>query len=403
MKILYVNDYGTPTGGAEMVVLRLREGMRRRGHDARLFSSDASEGAVCLADYQCFGTLSPYRTLLRSANLLAWHRLGTVLEEFRPDVVQVEIFLTQLSPLILPLLREVPAVYHAAWYEAVCPKGTKLLPDGSACCQRAGTACYRSGCLPLRDWGPLMAQRALVRGWMDAFSYIAPVSEAVRAEMELDGIACDGVMPMGVPDRTARGPLSDPPMAFFAGRLVVEKGVDVLLRAFAQTVTRMPEARLTISGDGPEREALGALATELGIGDRVNFAGMLDQRSMEQLAESAWVQVVCSRWAEPFGLVAVEAMMRGTAVIATNRGGLRDIVEGTGGGLLVGPADVGALSAALDAVLTDREYAEVLGAAGRRVALEKYSDAKYLDRFEQLYRKMIADGPRRRGGVVSKL
>ena len=127
-------------GGAEIATLSLRDELRKRGHDARLFSSSARAGeGFSHADYECFGTTSLFRTLLQTANPWAYRRLANVLARFKPDVIHVTMFLTQLSPLILPLLRKVPSLYHVVWYRPICPIGTKLLSDGSACNVPLGT------------------------------------------------------------------------------------------------------------------------------------------------------------------------------------------------------------------------------------------------------------------------
>src|SRR5712692_8465621 len=126
MKILFVNDYAVPQGGAEILLLDLRDALRARGHDVRLFASNAGQNGSCsLADYTCRGTTSRFRTLLQSGNPWAAMKLRRVLADFQPDIVQVEMFLTQLSPLILPLLRNVRSIYHVVWYRPICPLGTK--------------------------------------------------------------------------------------------------------------------------------------------------------------------------------------------------------------------------------------------------------------------------------------
>ena len=115
MRILFVNDYGAMCGGAERTIIGLRDEMRRRGHRAALFTSSVRPaGAASFADFECRGTAGSLRTLLQSANPWARLRLGHVLRQFRPDVVHVGLFLTQLSPLILPLLRTVPSIYRSA-------------------------------------------------------------------------------------------------------------------------------------------------------------------------------------------------------------------------------------------------------------------------------------------------
>lgn len=390
MKILLVNDYATPTGGAELMMLALRDGLRQRGHDARLFASCVQRDASgSLADYECFGTTSSFRTLLQTANPWAFRQLDRVLAEFQPDVVHVRIFLTQLSPLILPLLKDRPSLYHVAWYRPICPLGTKLLPDGTSCQKEAGAVCYRNHCLPLRDWLPLMLQMKLWRHWLDAFNLIVANSEAVKRRLIAEGIEPIEVVWNGIPIRLPRPPLSSPPTVAFAGRLVWEKGVDVLLQAFAKVVSQIPEARLLLAGDGPERDAIASLIAELELQGSVSLLGHLSRPEMEHHFATAWVQVVPSRWAEPFGIVAAEAMMRGTAVIASSSGGLTEIVQDGKTGFLVLPEDANALTEALLHLLQNRDLAEQMGKAGRKIALTHFSEGIFVEKFICLYQHLL--------------
>ncbi|MBW4495131.1 MAG: glycosyltransferase family 4 protein [Oscillatoria princeps RMCB-10] len=390
MKILLVNDYGTPTGGAELMMLALREGLRQRGHDARLFASCAKGGAAeSLADFECFGTTSSFRTLLQTANPPAAVKLRRVLAEFQPDIVHVKIFLTQLSPLILPLLKDIPSLYHVAWYRAICPLGTKMLPDGTSCIDRAGAVCYTKGCLPLRDWLPLMLQMKLWRQWRDAFNLIVANSEATKRRLVAEGIEPVEVVWYGIPIRPQRPPLSSPPTVAFAGRLVWEKGADILVRAFAKVAAEIPQARLLVAGDGPERDALASLISEHKLQQNVTFLGHLSREEMELHFASAWVQAVPSRWQEPFGIVAAEAMMRGTAAVASGSGGLTEIVRDGHTGFLIPPEDAGALTEALLRLLQNRDLAEQMGRSAREVALKDFSEATFVDRFIQLYKSLL--------------
>jgi glycosyltransferase involved in cell wall biosynthesis len=379
MKVLLVSDYAPRFGGAEQLLFRFRDMLCQRGHDARVFTSSA--GGPAGADYTCAGTLGPFRTLLQSANPDAALRLRRVLREFRPDVVTVKLFLTQLSPLILPVLRDVPSVYHAVWYRAVCPIGTKLLPDRTPCREPHGVACLRNGCVPARDWLPLAAQMALLRRWRPVFRRVVANSEATRAALESGGIAPIDVITNGVPVLAQRPRLAGPPVAAFAGRLVPEKGADVLVRAFARVHAALPHARLLIAGDGPERGRLLRLIAELGLERSVALPGHLPRATLDQQLDAAWVQAVPSVWAEPFGFTTAEAMMRGTAVIATATGASPTMVEGERTGVLVPALDEERLAAALLRLLTDRDLAERMGAAGRKRALAEFSDERFTDRF----------------------
>lgn len=395
MKVLLVHDYAEPFGGAEAITLRLRDGLRERGHDARLLASSAGLTGPSQADYGCKGTTSSLRTVLQTANPSAARAVRRVVKEFRPDVVHVRMFLTQLSPLILPPLRGVPSVYHAVWYRAICPLGTKLRPDGSICRQPPGAICHRAGCLPLRDWGPLMVQMGLWRRWREAFDMVVANSRALAGRLEEEGIRPVQVIPNGVPVRPPRERLAPRPTVLYAGRLVPEKGVDVLLHAFAQAVREVPDARLAIVGGGDGAASLRRLAHELGVIGSVELTGALRREEMERRFEGAWVQAVPSRWEEPFGNVAVEAMMRGTAVVASACGGLPEIVNDKSG-LLVPPGDVEALATALVRMLSAPRLAESLGAAGRAIALERFTEERFVDANLSVYRSLVAGRERER-------
>lgn len=386
MKILLINDYATPTGGAEIQMLALRDGLRQRGHDARLFASSARPTAdENLADYECLGTTSRFRTLLQTANPWAFWQLRRVLAEFQPDVVHARIFLTQLSPLILPLLKRVPSLHQVVWYRSICPLGTKILPDGTVCQVPAGLACYRHGCLPLQDWLPLMLQMKLWRHWRNAFNLIVANSEAVRGRLLAEGINSVEVVRNGVVVRPPRPALSATPTVAFAGRLVREKGADVLIRAFAKVVTRISNARLLLAGEGLEGERLKKLIADLKLSSSISMLGHLPRPEMERRFATAWVQAVPSCWEEPFANVALEAMMRGTAVVASDAGGLPEIVHHGRTGFLVPPGDADALAEALLHLLQDIQLAERMGNCGREIALTNFSQETCVERFIHWY------------------
>ena len=223
------------------MVLALRAALRQKGHDARLFASSARPlNLPGQADYECFGLSSRLRGLTQLANPSAYWRLQRALHDFQPEVVHVRLFLSQLSPLILPLLRDVPALYHVAWYRSICPVGTKMLPNSDPCHEPAGLACLKNHCLPSYAWPSLMLQMKLWRHWRNAFNLIVANSDATRRRLEAEGIQPVEVVWNGVPVREQRKPLATPVTVAFAGRLVPEKGADVLVEAFAKVVACIP-------------------------------------------------------------------------------------------------------------------------------------------------------------------
>jgi glycosyltransferase involved in cell wall biosynthesis len=230
-----------------------------------------------------------------------------------------------------------------------------------------------------------MGQRSLFRRWWRAFDRIIAVSASIRDELVADDIGPVEVMWNPVADRAARPRLSFPPTVAYAGRLVPEKGVGVLLLAFRDVVKEIPDARLLILGGGPERKELEGRAADLGLEARVKFFGHLAPAEAEEVLASAWVQAVPSRWREPFGNVAAEAMMRGTAVVASASGGLAEFVQEGETGLLVPPGEAAPLARGLVRLLLDRGYAERMGQHGREFARTNLRLDAYLDRLLKVY------------------
>lgn len=386
MRVLLINDYATPTGGAEHIVLALRQELRRRGHDVRLFSSSARPlGMSSRADEHCFGTLSPFRGLTQIWNPSAYSTLRRLLHDFQPDVVHVRLFLSQISPAILPLLHAVPTLYHVAWYRCICPIGTKMLPDGRDCSNSPGFNCLESGCIPAYALPSVLLQRHFFTHGRSAFNAIVTNSQCTRAKLEAEGIPVDGVLWNGVAPREPRVRLAPVPTIAFAGRLVREKGTDLLIHALQRIHKRLPDARLLLAGDGPERKALVELARSLHLDQHVTFLGHLAPEAMEQHFREAWVQAVPSRWQEPFGIVAAEALMRGTPVVASDAGGLAEFVHHGQTGLLCQRNEVAPLADALLTLLTDQEMNLRMGENARNFALQHLTFSSMADRVLDTY------------------
>lgn len=172
-----------------------------------------------------------------------------------------------------------------------------------------------------------------------------------------------------------------PPYVLGAGRLVRQKGFDLLIRAFATVLQDVPLLRLVIAGEGPEEQALNGLASSLGIANRVSFLGNV--RSLSALMRGAEVFVLASRY-EGFPNVLLEALACGLPTVAADcPHGPREILAGGRYGLLVPTDDVAALAMALLRVLTDPQLRQRLSATARS-ATTPYEKARVIDAWEAL-------------------
>jgi glycosyltransferase involved in cell wall biosynthesis len=156
----------------------------------------------------------------------------------------------------------------------------------------------------------------------------------------------------------------------FVGRLVSDKGADLLLRAMARLADATLFPGLTVVGDGPERQPLARLAAELGIAERVRFAGMLRDGELAEAYRHHLLLVVPSRYEEPFGVVALEGIACGCAVVGSAGGGLPRAIGPCG--LTFPNGDVIGLAAAIRRLLErPAEIERLLASAPGHLALHE--------------------------------
>ena len=386
MKVLLLQDYGVLAGGAERIAVDLRDGLRTRGHQVRLFASTASPIPLDnVADDTCYGTNAWPQRLLQIVNPSAVRQLRALLQRFQPDLVHVRMFLTQLSPAILPLLEGRAAILHVGNQQTICPINTRLLPDGSRCTFRAGAVCHQQGCVSLAGLARTLLQLRTWRRHQHVFRRIVANSEAVAAALRENDVPVSEVVRNGTKVVAARAALTSVPTILYAGRLVEQKGVDVLLDAMTVVKQRVPGVQLIVAGDGPDRGRIETLIRQNGLADVVDLCGHLTRPVLDTALANAWVQVVPSRYPEPSANVIPEAMMRGIAVVGTAIGGTPELVRDGVTGFLVPPRDPAALAQRLIAVLDDRALTERMGAAAREVALADLTTDRMVDRFERIY------------------
>lgn len=203
------------------------------------------------------------------------------------------------------------------------------------------------------------------------------------------GLELDAMLAVG---RDAGRPLRqeldvgpDEVLALFVGRLVPIKRVDVLLDAFAKAADRAPALRLVIAGDGEERDALERRAASLGIADRVAFLGF--RHDLDVLNAAADIAVLSSdNEGTPVSLI--EAVAAGRPVVATDAGGIREVV-GEAAGELVPTGAVDAFADALVRVASSAELREAMGAAARARA-GGFRAEVLVSNIDRLYEELLA-------------
>ena len=244
-----------------------------------------------------------------------------------------------------------PDVIHAHW---LVPGGFVALVVSRLLSIPYVVTVHGADAFALRAPGLQWMKRAIMRNASVVGLTSAALAEAVP---DVDSVP-QPIIPMGVDvEGFAEGVGERAPVfgqLLFVGRLAEKKGVDVLLDALAE----VPEASLVVGGDGPDTERLRAKSEELGIADRVRFAGRLSRPSIRDELRTAYAVVIPSKVAadgdqDTTPLVMSESMSAAVPVIASRLGGLAEQIEPEVTGLLAEPDSADSLAAALRSALSD--------------------------------------------------
>jgi glycosyltransferase involved in cell wall biosynthesis len=388
VRALLIADWMPSPGGSEAYIATVRQGLEAAGDEVRLLTSTAGTAGDGTADYRAFGTQRRMaQAVLQIVNPFALAALGTALRRFRPDVAFVTLFMYHLSAAVLERLRSVPTVLSLMDYKCICPTGSRLLPDGQRCTERAGVACWRHGCVSaahgLRD----LPRYALVRSGLRHVDRVLACSRWVQEELGRNGVVAEHLpLPTPAPSPGFRRRPAAEPLFVYCGRLEPEKGLPLLLRAFARVRERRAAARLRIVGRGSQLAALQELAASLGLGDAVAFRGWVAPAELDAEVADAWAVVIPSLWAEPFGLVALEAIVRAVPVVASAEGGLGETVEDGVTGLLFPNGDEAALVERLDAIAAARIFPDhAIPSDAVRRAREAFDVGRHIERLRRIF------------------
>lgn len=337
MRILQVNKFATPTSGAENYFLRLTRKLAERGHKVALLTSGRIDNSVsdltCFkADGLDFHAITGVIDRLRAAQNV-WHSrtardvMDLALAEFNPDIVHFHNIAHHLSHSVVEAAKKrgVGTLMTCHDFKLICPAYTALRNESPcfACSSTISPHCIGSRCLhDSLTWSMMAAAEAvkirrspsrtlpdallcpsgfmanrLNQSWLQGETQI----HLLRNPVEISGSTSVG---------TGGG--------IYVGRLSPEKGLHDAIEA-----SRRSRVPLVFVGDGPERQSLETFATDADV----QFRGFLTGDELEREWSRASFMVMPSRWPENAPLAALEALVRGKALVSTRVGGLPELHE----------------------------------------------------------------------------
>jgi glycosyltransferase involved in cell wall biosynthesis len=386
--LLYAHDWFPQVGGVQTVTRALATGFAQWG---KTHPGDSIE-VVFITQTPANGmndSQFPFPVLRRPSRRELIRRIRSA------DVLHLA------GPALLPVLFArivgTPAVVEHHGYHSVCPNGLLLYAPDHTICPDHFMAGHYQKCLQCnaRDLGWIASLRNLVstfpRRWLcaRAAGNIA-VSNHVAMRIALPRTR---TIYHGIENATAAPQDSSPSHAIpfrigYAGRLVQEKGLPVLLDAAKDLASNAIPFHLTFVGDGTQRAELEASVRRLGLQDRVTFTGELRGSEFTATLEQIQVLVMPSQWEETAGLAAIEQMMRGGVVIAADIGGLSEVVGDAG--LTFSARDSAALAARLQQIYRNPSLLTSLGAAARSRARQLFNLDSMIEQHVRLYQEVIA-------------
>jgi glycosyltransferase involved in cell wall biosynthesis len=383
VRILFVTSEDETIGGVAYVVGNLARQLKGRGHN--IFFLHVSN------------------TLFPTSKTTRWGFSGFELNLQMPfgdrhPIVSLPLFLLRFPIGLFQLIRlvrkyriQIVNIHYPAecfFYFAIC---RRLLPI------RLITSVHGADLFP--GGLPLTAYPKSIKWLLDSSDRIVTPSNAYREDVASvfpqlrskivsihNGV---NLAELGIPSSDSVS-IQQPPYILCVAMHNEKKGIDVLLRAFALLHDKQPSLRLVLAGDGPLRGQLEDLSQTLGIAHRVEFLGRQGRTQVAKLVHGCEIFVLPSR-SEPFGIVLAEAMACKKPVVATTVGGIPEIIENGGNGILVDPDDDKALAEALIALLRDETLRTRIATRAFSMVREQFHIEKTGKGYEALFADLITD------------
>lgn len=415
MRILLCSNFYYRRGGDCTYLLALKNLLERHGHETAVFSMHHPQNLPCpqeeyFVDFLDYTELNKNKNPLSVLKVLShsiWSRqarqnIARLIADWKPDVAHLQNIHAYLTPSILRPLKTagIPIVWTLHDFKLLCPDSHFL--SGTRICEecRGGRfwRCAKNRCKKGSRAASAVAaleayvhQALRVRHAVDRF--IAP-SVFLRDKFVEFGWPAEQfcVLPNFLPDVPAPPPEvpEEGTYGLYLGTLLPFKGVGTLLRALARTA---PHA-FHVLGDGESRAEWERLADELGIRDRVKFLGFLQGADLECELAGARYAVIPSECYENLPYAAMELMARGIPVVASNLGGLPELVHDGETGLLFPAGDAVALAERIGQLWAVPELRAMLGNNAQKFIRVKCAQEPHLRKLTDLYASLVSASAR---------
>lgn len=403
MKILQINKFYYLAGGTERYLFNLSRLLTSNGHAVIPFSmrdkrNQDTEFSSYFADpveVRAFSFRDAVKTFY---NYDASAKLKRLLDFAKPDIAHLHNIHHHLSPAIIPVLvkRGIPVVMTLHDYRLMCPN-RQLYTANKICyrCLEGSYAnCVKNRCIQGSGAKSLLgaAESWFYGNLLNIYDkidhFIAPSrfmkDLALRAGFPEEKLSVIHNFIDGPQAGSSPQPVLQDPYLLYYGRLTPEKGVDLLLKALAESKLAW---NLKIVGDGPMSGTLETQANKLGLSQRVEFTGPKYGNELEDILKQAGAVALPSRWLENMPYAMLEALAAGKPVVASRSGGMPEVVQDGKNGMLFKPGDKQEFARCLDK-LSQADLPSLSLAAKQSVS--RLNSSWHFMQISELYDKLLS-------------
>jgi len=389
LRILQIFSRYIHFGGEESSVFRIGDALQQN-HDVEYFISSTKEFLGTDIASKIRAPFYAFHNLPIAERLRKYQEIGNF------DLWQIHNVLPALSPSVYQTAIDlkVPVVHYLHNYRMGCANGF-FLNHGRPCERCLGgnfwpafqTACWQNSRLISGFMGVILRRVRSIGTFRKVAAWIS-ISEFQKKKHVEIGIPAERIHNIHHFYESSNPPPPSTPSGdtLFLGRLSQEKGVDLLLRAWAKVKNR--SRRLVIAGSGPEESFLKKLASDLNLANVV-FTGFLDKEQQASLWSNSSALVVPSIWDEPFGMVVLEAWAKERPIVAYAKGALPELIHHGVNGLLADPFSVEALAKNIQELIDTPDLGPRLGKAGSLRLKDEFNRTLWLSRIESVYDKAL--------------
>ncbi|HMU65384.1 MAG: glycosyltransferase family 4 protein [Nitrosomonas sp.] len=404
MRILQINNFHYPKGGSDRYFLEITHLLREAGHEVRTFSTinpeNVDENLLAIPAVKGVDTerVSGFSNILQFLfSPVARQGIYTAIKQFKPDLAHLHIYYGQLTASILRPLHEVgiPIVQTLHEYKLVCATHG-LFANGQFC----------DACQGKNFWHAVLRKcnrGSFARSFISMTeSYISDALGAVNSINHFIAVSAyqkDQLVRLGIPEKkittlhhftstVAEHPPDQSGYYFlFVGRILEEKGIGILLDAYARLPK--PAPNLKIVGTGNNLDYWKDYAAKLGLANYVEWLGFKTGEALNQLYRGCIALINPSLLNETFGLTCLEAIAQGRPVIATHVGAFPEVITNNIDGLLVEPGSSHALQKAIEQLLKEPDQALSMGCRGLEKAKKQLSRANHYQKLLDIYNHIV--------------